>query len=137
MEETKMKKEKKELVKKFKVVIEDLMDNYEEYTDEEKAQIKDIFELRYDVNNQALVVYEGDFEIHHKTEWRRKALPNGKYFVVVFDNGAERIEAQVPKRMVEENKLSEGRHSDITIVYAEKSQIIVDMWDKTEDSFTS
>ena len=32
-----MSKEKKELIKKFKVVIEDLMDNYEEYTDEEKA----------------------------------------------------------------------------------------------------
>ena len=29
-----MKKEKKELVKKFKVVIEDLLDNYEEYTEE-------------------------------------------------------------------------------------------------------
>ena len=34
-----MKKEKKELIKKFKVVIEDLLDNYEEYTDEEKAQV--------------------------------------------------------------------------------------------------
>lgn len=94
------------------------------------TQIKDISELRYDVNNQAFVVYEGDFEIHHKTEWRRKALPNGKYFVVVFDNGAEHIETQISKRMVEEYKLSEGRHSDITIVYAEKSQIIVDMWDR-------
>ena len=40
MEETKMKKEKKELVKKFKVVIEDLLDNYDVYTDEEKAQLK-------------------------------------------------------------------------------------------------
>ena len=36
-EANKMQKEKKELIKKFKVVIEDLMDNYEEYTDEEKA----------------------------------------------------------------------------------------------------
>ena len=33
-----MKKEKKELLKKFKTVIDDLMDHYEEYTDEEKAQ---------------------------------------------------------------------------------------------------
>ena len=40
MERPKMKKEKKELVKKFKVVIEDLLDNYEIYTDEEKTQIK-------------------------------------------------------------------------------------------------
>ena len=41
MEANKMKKEKKELIKKFKVVIEDLLDNYEVYTDEEKELIKD------------------------------------------------------------------------------------------------
>ena len=39
-----MKKEKKELVKNFKVVIEDLLDNYEIYTEEEKAKIKEIFQ---------------------------------------------------------------------------------------------
>ena len=32
-----MKNEKKELLKKFKVVIDDLMDHYEDYTNEEKA----------------------------------------------------------------------------------------------------
>ena len=31
-----MKKEKKQLIKKFKAVIEDLLDNYENYTEEEK-----------------------------------------------------------------------------------------------------
>ena len=45
-----MKKEKKELAKKFKVVIEDLLDNYEEYTDEEKAQVKEIFQKVADLN---------------------------------------------------------------------------------------
>ena len=39
-----MKKEKKELIEKFKAVIEDLMDNYDKYTDEEKTQIKEVFE---------------------------------------------------------------------------------------------
>ena len=38
-----MKKEKKDLIKKFKVVIEDLMDNYEDYTESEKAQIREVF----------------------------------------------------------------------------------------------
>lgn len=45
-----MKKEKKELVKKFKVVIEDLLDNYEQYTEEEKAQIKEIFQKVANLN---------------------------------------------------------------------------------------
>ena len=45
-----MKKEKKELIKKFKVVIDDLMDHYEEYTEEEKAQVKEIFQKVADLN---------------------------------------------------------------------------------------
>lgn len=45
-----MKKEKKELIKSFKAVIEDLLDNYEEYTDAEKAQIKEIFQKVADLN---------------------------------------------------------------------------------------
>ena len=45
-----MKKERKELAKKFKVVIEDLLDNYEEYTDKEKAQIKEVFQKVVDLN---------------------------------------------------------------------------------------
>ena len=46
-----MKNEKKELLKKFKVVVEDLLDNYEEYTDEEKAQVKEIFQKVADLNS--------------------------------------------------------------------------------------
>ena len=45
-----MKTEKKELLKKFKRIIDDLMDHYEEYTDEEKAQIKEIFQKTADLN---------------------------------------------------------------------------------------
>ena len=45
-----MKNEKKELVKGFKTILEDVMDNYEEYTDEEKAQIKDLFQKLSELN---------------------------------------------------------------------------------------
>ena len=39
-----MKQEKKQLIKNFKAIIEDLMDNYENYTDAERAQIKEVFQ---------------------------------------------------------------------------------------------
>ena len=45
-----MKKERKEFLKKFKVVIEDLLDNYENYTDEEKAKIQEVFQKVADLN---------------------------------------------------------------------------------------
>ena len=45
-----MEKQKKELIKNFKVVTEDLLDHYEQYTEEEKAQIKELFQKVCDLN---------------------------------------------------------------------------------------
>ena len=45
-----MQNEKKELLKKFKAIVDDLMDHYEEYNDEEKVQIKEIFQKVADLN---------------------------------------------------------------------------------------
>ena len=59
-----MSKEKKELIKKFKVVIDDLMDHYEEYTDEEKAQVKEIFQKVADLNT---ILDKYDIEV--KFDW--------------------------------------------------------------------
>ena len=59
-----MKTEKKELVKKFKTVIDDLMDHYEEYTDEEKTQIKEIFQKVAELNT---ILDKYDIEV--KFDW--------------------------------------------------------------------
>ena len=70
-----MKKEKKELLKKFKVIIEDLMDNYEEYTDEEKAQIKDIFQKVAELNT---ILDKYDIEVEF--DWAEYSALVGRYF---------------------------------------------------------
>ena len=70
-----MKKEKKELIKKFKVVIEDLLDNYEEYTDEEKAQIKEIFQKATDLN--AIL---DKYDIDVKLDWQEYSEAYNQYF---------------------------------------------------------
>ena len=74
-----MKKEKKELIKKFKVVIEDLMDNYEEYTDDEKAQIKEIFQKVADLN-EILDKYDMDV----KLDWEEYSAACNRYFSMVL-----------------------------------------------------
>ena len=66
---------KKELLKQFKTVIEDLMDNYEKYTDEEKAQIKDIFQKVADLNT-ILDKYDIDSEF----DWNAYIVAVGQYF---------------------------------------------------------
>ena len=70
-----MQNEKKELVKKFKIVIEDLLDNYEEYTDEEKAQIKEIFQKVAELNT---VLDKYDVDV--KVAWEEYLAACTQYF---------------------------------------------------------
>ena len=70
-----MKKEKKELIKNFKAVIEDLLDHYEEYTEEEKAQIKELFQKAADLN-AILDKYDVESEFH----WQEYFNTYSKYF---------------------------------------------------------
>ena len=55
---------KKELLKKFKVIVDDLMDHYEEYTEEEKSQIKEIFQKVATLNT---ILDKYDMEV--KFDW--------------------------------------------------------------------
>ena len=70
-----MRNEKKELIKKFKVVIDDLMDHYEEYTAEEKAQIKEIFQKVSELNS-ILDKYDIDVDF----DWDEYFSLIGQYF---------------------------------------------------------
>ena len=70
-----MQSEKKELLKKFKTVIDDLMDHYEEYTDEEKAQIKEIFQKVAELNT---ILDKYDIEV--KFDWDEYFTLVGRYF---------------------------------------------------------
>ena len=40
----KMQSEKKKVVKSFQSLMEYLLDNYEKYTDDEKAEVREVFE---------------------------------------------------------------------------------------------
>lgn len=70
-----MEKEKKELIKKFKVVIEDLLDHYEQYTEEEKTQIKELFQ-KVSALNAILDKYDIDTEF----DWQEYFDIVSKYF---------------------------------------------------------
>ena len=70
-----MKTEKKELVKSFKAVIEDLLDNYEKYTDEEKAQIKEVFQKVADLNKVL-----DKYDLEKKVYWSEFFAAYGEYF---------------------------------------------------------
>ena len=70
-----MQEKKKELLKKFKVLVEDLLDNYDKYTDEEKTQIKEIFEKVAELN-----AVLDKYDIEAEFGWREYLLTVGQYF---------------------------------------------------------
>ena len=67
--------EKKELIKKFKSLIDDLLDNYDKYTDEEKAKIGEIFQKTADLN--AIL---DKYDIEKKFDWSEYLSAVGNYF---------------------------------------------------------
>ena len=74
-----MQSEKKELLKKFKTVIDDLMDHYEEYTDEEKVQIKGIFQKVAELNT---ILDKYDIDV--KLDWEEYSAVYGQYFGIML-----------------------------------------------------
>ena len=70
-----MKKEKKELAKMFKVVIEDLLDHYEEYTEEERAKIKEVFQKVADLNKVL-----DKYDVEEKSYWSEFFDAYGNFF---------------------------------------------------------
>lgn len=70
-----MKSEKKELVKGFQELIKDLLDNYDKYTDEERAAIKDLFQRAADLN--AIL---DKYDIETKFDWTEYLSACSQYF---------------------------------------------------------
>ena len=70
-----MQNEKKKLIKNFKIVIEDLLDNYEKYTEEEKLRIRDIFETA-----SALNAILDKYDIETEFCWQEYFESVSKYF---------------------------------------------------------
>ena len=71
-----MKTEKDALVEKFRELIDDLLDHYEEYTEEEKAQIKDLFMKASDLN--AIL---DKYDIEKKLDWPDFLSAFDRYFI--------------------------------------------------------
>ena len=66
---------KKELAKGFKIIIDDLLDNYDKYTDEEKAQIKEILMKASELNTLL-----DKYDIKTRFDWNEYFTALGKCF---------------------------------------------------------
>ena len=74
-----MANDKKELMKKFKVVVEDLLDHYDLYTDEEKAQIQEVFAKVAELNKVL-----DKYDVETKIEWQEYLMVAGQYFDTIY-----------------------------------------------------
>ena len=66
---------KKELAKGFKIIIDDLLDNYDKYTDEEKAQIQEIF-----TKTSKLNTILDKYDIKTQFDWNEYFIALGRCF---------------------------------------------------------
>ena len=65
--------DKKQLAKGFKIIIDDLLDNYDKYTDEEKAQIKEVFDKASELN-----VILDKYDIETQFSWQEYFIALGQ-----------------------------------------------------------
>ena len=70
-----MKKERRVLLKKFSAVVKDLLDNYDQYTDEEKEQVKSVFQKAVELNTVL-----DKYDVVEKLYWKEFVDAYGKYF---------------------------------------------------------
>ena len=70
-----MKAERKELIKKFKEIITDLLDNYEKYTESERKQLRDLFNKAVELNKIL-----DKYDVERKTNWLEFLEVSNKYF---------------------------------------------------------
>ena len=66
---------KKELAKGFKIIIDDLLDNYDKYTDEEKAQIQEVFMKASELNTLL-----DKYDIKTQFDWNEYFVALGQCF---------------------------------------------------------
>ena len=66
---------KKELAKGFKIIIDDLLDNYDKYTDEEKAQIQEVFMKTSELNTLL-----DKYDIKTQFDWNEYFAALGRCF---------------------------------------------------------
>ena len=69
-----MKKERRVLLKKFSAVVKDLLDNYDQYTDEEKEQVKSVFQKAVELNTVL-----DKYDVVEKLYWKEFVDAYGKY----------------------------------------------------------
>ena len=65
--------DRKQLAKGFKIIIDDLLDNYDKYTDEERAQIKEVFDKAAELNTIL-----DKYDIETQFDWNEYFLQLGQ-----------------------------------------------------------
>ena len=71
--------DKKQLAKGFKIIIDDLLDNYDKYTDEERAQIKEVFNKAAELN--AIL---DKYDIETQFDWKEYFTALGQCFDTMY-----------------------------------------------------
>ena len=85
----------------------------------------DASELKYDIDNEAVVVSEERFTLTMNAYYPYKSKTRQDYCITIGENSKE---LRVKERLVNDLGLSEGEYTEYTVVYGERSRLVLDIF---------
>lgn len=93
-----------------------------------------VLNLLYDMTNKAFVVHDSGFSVEVKTEVHRNGPSRTEYYIFFYHSEKE-VEILLSERKAEEYGLTtEGEYKNIILVYAERSEKLVDVLKITNEN---
>lgn len=94
------------------------------------AQAISIYQINYDIDNEAYLSYEGEIFVHVKRDFSKRIRVYDYY--ISFTNQEKYISLCIDEDIMEEYGFYTGDFTGFRIVYSEKSELLLDIY-KIED----
>lgn len=97
------------------------------------SQAISVSDCLYDINHEAFVVHDSGFSVETESQWQWHGPTTTEYYVT-FHDGEKDVEIRISEGEAEAYGLPEGEYTDMILVYGERSELLVDVWEVTNES---
>ena len=94
------------------------------------AQAINIYQINYDIDNEAYLSYEGEIFVHAKRDFSKRRLVYDYY--ISFTHKEKYVSLCIDEELMEKYGFYTGEFTSFRIVYSEKSELLLDIY-KIED----
>lgn len=95
------------------------------------SQAVELHKISSDINNQSFITYSDGVTIKTEIDWHYRKADETEYHIYL-QNETENLKFILSETEAKKYNLTSGEHSNLTIVYSEKSKIILDIYETNE-----